>query len=130
VAYPKKVLIAEDEEAIRSVMAEVLAEWGSVILQTGDGIEALSLAQAQKPDLILLDYGLPGMEGLQVAAKIRENVLLSNTAIIMVTAEPEPTPTPRNTLNKPYDGWIVKPFEIEAFCRRVLEVFRSKVTAR
>lgn len=129
-SYPKKVLIAEDEGAIRSILVEVVSDWGSQALETGDGLEALEIALAKKPDLILLDHGLPHMKGLEVAEKIRENVLLASSTIIMVTAEPEPTPTPRNTLNRPYDGWICKPFEIDDFCKRVLERFRVRSTAR
>lgn len=129
-ARPKKVLIAEDEPGIRSVLVEFLSEWGCEILECGDGAKALELALAEKPDLILMDNGLPFLTGLEVARRLKQDVRTTSSTIVMVTAEPEPTPTPRNTLTRHYDGWIMKPFELEAFGQRVLAIFNAKTAGR
>ncbi len=70
---------------------------------------------------------MPGMQGLDVAARIRKDVRFQNCTIVMVTSEPEPTPTPRNTLDRPYDGWVNKPFDPKTLKDRVLEMVNSRL---
>ena len=65
------ILIVDDEPDLRKLMASKLAEEGFEIIQEEDGASALSRVQVQKPDLILLDIRMPGMNGFEVLKKLR-----------------------------------------------------------
>jgi CheY-like chemotaxis protein len=106
----KKVLIADDDSSIRALIRTCIAEWKAEVIEAEDGRQALDLAQSELPDLILLDQLMPQLLGLEVAAELRKDVRLQNSTIVMITSEPEPTPTPRTLMFRVYDGWISKPF--------------------
>ena len=89
----------------------------------GRGDDALRLAAATKPDLVLLDLMLPGLDGLSVARRIRENGQLADTRIIMVTARTEEEDIVRG-LDAGADDYIPKPFSREVLLARVRAVLR------
>ena len=67
-----KILIVEDEVLIREGMSDYLMEYGYEVFEAGDGQEALDLFHREAPDLVLLDINMPGLNGFEVAEKIRE----------------------------------------------------------
>ena len=83
---PACVLIVDDERVNRDVLKVMLAPEGFLLLTASSGEEALALLAHQPPDLILLDVMMPGMDGYEVAAKIKGNPETSSVPIIMVTA--------------------------------------------
>src|SRR5215210_4029485 len=80
------VLIVDDERANRDLLKVMLAPEGLLLLTASSGEEALALLAHQPPDLILLDVMMPGMDGYEVAGKIKGNPATSSVPIIMVTA--------------------------------------------
>lgn len=80
------VLVAEDEPDIRESFAEILDYSGYDVFQAADGDAAYELACREHPDIILLDVMMPGMDGFQVLAKLRENPDTANTPVVMLTA--------------------------------------------
>ena len=87
---PPCVLIVDDERANRDLLKVMLAPEGLLLLTASSGEEALALLAHQPPDLILLDVMMPGMDGYEVAGKIKGNPDTSSVPIIMVTAMDDP----------------------------------------
>src|SRR5678815_3334259 len=84
--HPARVLIVDDEPHNRQLLEVMLAPAGYHLLSAASGEEALEMVATQAPDLILLDIMMPGIDGYQVAAKIKGDRATSNIPIIMVTA--------------------------------------------
>jgi two-component system, cell cycle response regulator DivK len=83
---PKTVLIVEDNELNMKLFRDLLEAHGYKTLQTRNGIEALSLARAHRPDLILMDIQLPEVSGLDVTKWLKEDENLRDIPVIAVTA--------------------------------------------
>ena len=83
------VLIVEDEEDIRELVSYHLLKEGYQVAGVASGEEALSVAENQRPDLILLDVMLPGMDGLTVCQRLRASPKTADVAIMMLTAKSE-----------------------------------------
>ncbi len=84
-ANKKKVLIAEDEEAVRSAIAQALEAEGIEAIQAPDGQAALDLALEHHPDLIVLDVIMPKMHGIEVVKNLDANTDRNNIPIIILT---------------------------------------------
>jgi CheY-like chemotaxis protein len=82
----KIILYVEDNFHNRRIVRKILASRNYTVLEAEDGISGLKKVQASKPPLILLDISLPGMDGLEVLAKIREDKELQRTPVIALTA--------------------------------------------
>jgi two-component system sensor histidine kinase/response regulator len=82
----KVVLIAEDEEALLEVFASVVTEMGHSVLSANAGDEALELARAHQPDLIISDHMMPGMTGVEFLRRVRQDERLADTPFILVSA--------------------------------------------
>lgn len=82
----KTVLVVEDNELNMKLFHDLLVSQGHRVLQTGEGLAALDLARAHRPDLILMDIQLPSISGLEVTRWIKEDPSLENIPVIAVTA--------------------------------------------
>jgi CheY-like chemotaxis protein len=90
VESPQHVLVVEDNAALAETLAQLLTQWGHAVQVAHDGPEAIQAAQAQPPDTVLLDIGLPGMDGYQVAEQLRGQVGLEGARLVAITGyEPE-----------------------------------------
>lgn len=83
----KNILIIEDEEDVRNALKEGLQRNGFCCFAAGDGLKGLALSKEKKPDLIILDLGLPGLSGIEVCKEIRKDKTICLTPIIMFTAK-------------------------------------------
>lgn len=110
------ILVVEDDPIIRQTVVYALKRAGFDVHATGDGAEAVGLVKAAEPDLVLLDLMLPGLDGYQIAARIREGD--KETAIIMVTALDTERDKVRG-LDAGADDYITKPFSMEELLARV-----------
>jgi two-component system alkaline phosphatase synthesis response regulator PhoP len=115
-----KVLIVEDEFELAKVMRDYLEKAGFEAVIVGDGTSAIEHARQQNYDLVLLDLNLPGMDGLDVARKLRTE---SDIAIIMVTARVEETDRLIG-LELGADDYVTKPFSPREVVARVRAVLR------
>src|ERR1700692_4069530 len=84
--HPARILIVDDERHNRQLLEVMLAPDGFHLLTAASGEEALAMVAQQPPDLILLDIMMPGMDGYQVAAKIKGDLATRNIPVILVTA--------------------------------------------
>ena len=118
-----KVLIVEDEVAIVTLLRYNLEKEGFIVVSTGDGEEAVQLVKEHRPDIIVLDWMLPGMTGVEVCKNIRWNQDLKNTPIIMLSARGEEGDRIRG-LDSGADDYMVKPFSPSELIARINAVFR------
>ena len=110
------ILIVEDDPIIRKTVDYAMRRAGFTTRMSGDGYEALQMARAQAPDLILLDLMLPGLDGFEFASQIRNTD--PEVAIVMVTALGEERDTVRG-LEAGADDYVTKPFSMEELLARV-----------
>lgn len=103
----KKVLVADDEEAMRHFIARQLGEYD--LVEARDGEEAWALAQQHRPDLIILDLMMPGLDGIEVTRNIRAHDKLSRVPVILITAQASETPR-LEALEAGVNDFISKPF--------------------
>jgi len=82
----KTILIAEDSDDLRSMLTQFLGANGYRILEAVTGREAIDVAINRRPQLVLMDLGLPGTDGLSAVAEIREHIPVSEMPILMVSA--------------------------------------------
>jgi DNA-binding response OmpR family regulator len=116
----KNILVVDDEPKIVKLVRDYLERAGFGVLAAGDGKTALALARTQKPDCIILDLGLPHMDGVDVTRELRK---FSNVPIIMLTARSEETDKLIG-LELGADDYITKPFSPRELVARVRVVFR------
>lgn len=127
---PAKILIVEDDPIIRTVLEMSLHGAGFRHFESvGRGDDAVRQAASVRPDLVLLDLMLPGLDGLSVAKRLRENPDLADTRIIMVTAKTEEHDIVRG-LEAGADDYIPKPFSREILLARVRAVLRRSGNER
>ncbi len=109
-----KILIADDEAEIRSLLKLYLENDGYSVVEAEDGIKALEMVTSEKPDLCVLDIMMPGMDGYQVLRKIRED---NNIPVIILSAKDADSEKILG-LNLGADDYIAKPFNaLEAVAR-------------
>jgi len=118
-----KVLIVEDEVAIVTLLRYNLEKEGFHVISTGDGEEAIKLVKDHRPDIIVLDWMLPGMTGVEICKHIRWNNDIKNTPIIMLSARGEEGDRIRG-LDSGADDYMVKPFSPSELISRINAVFR------
>ena len=116
----KTILVVDDEPKITRLVRDYLERAGFDVHVAGDGRSALSLARTEKPDLIILDLGLPHMDGLDVTRELRK---VSNVPIVMLTARSEESDKLIG-LELGADDYITKPFSPKELVARVRVVFR------
>ncbi|MEO8011430.1 MAG: phosphate regulon transcriptional regulator PhoB [Dokdonella sp.] len=119
----KRVLIVEDEPAIRDMVAFALRKAGMEAIHAADARSAQSAISDQVPDLILLDWMLPGMTGIDLARRLRREDLTRDIPIIMLTARGEETDRV-NGLDAGVDDYVVKPFSARELIARIRAVMR------
>lgn len=106
----KKILIAEDEEILRMLIADTLEEGDFEVDEAEDGEEALKLLEKKQFDLVILDYMMPGLTGLEVIRKIRgEQALNKDVKILMLSAKSQQNEQ-EEVLKAGADYFMVKPF--------------------
>jgi len=116
----KTILIVDDEPKIVQLARDYLEHAGFAVLSAADGKAALASVRSHKPDLIVLDLGLPQLDGLDVTRSIRKD---SNVPIIMLTARAEETDKLIG-LELGADDYITKPFSPKELVARVRTVLR------
>lgn len=118
-----KVLIVDDEEAIIALLKYNLEKEGFKVISTDDGEEAITLVKEHRPDIIVLDWMLPSMTGIDVCKMLRANEATRNLPIIMLSARGEEGDRIRG-LEAGADDYMVKPFSPAELIQRIKTVFR------
>lgn len=119
------ILVVEDEPAIQELIAVNLSFAGHKVLRADDAEQARVLIDAELPDLILLDWMLPGLSGLQMARQLRSDERTKEVPIIMLTAKGEETDKVEG-LESGADDYITKPFSPKELMARIKAVLRRR----
>ncbi|NOV72005.1 two-component system alkaline phosphatase synthesis response regulator PhoP [Clostridium beijerinckii] len=119
----EKILIVDDEEHIVELLHFNLVNAGYEVLSANNGIDAVKIAKAEKPSLLLLDLMLPGMDGFDVCKEIKRDSEMKKTSIIMLTAKGEELDKILG-LELGADDYITKPFSVRELLARVKAVLR------
>jgi two-component system phosphate regulon response regulator PhoB len=117
------VLVAEDESALVTLLRYNLEREGYRVLEARDGEEALLVSSEEKPDVVLLDWMLPQLSGIEVCRRLRNRQETRNVPIIMLTARGEETDRVRG-LDTGADDYITKPFSMTELLARLRAVMR------
>ncbi len=120
-AEPRKILVIEDEPAVRAGLVDNLAYEGFLVLPAADGIEGLEIFQREKPDLVVLDVMMPGLDGLEVCRRIREEKC--GTPVIMLTAKCTEIDKVVG-LEIGADDYLTKPFAMRELFARIRALLR------
>lgn len=118
-----RILIVEDEDALATLLQYNLEKEGYEVTAAGDGEEALLQVQERLPDLIVLDWMLPKVSGIEVCRRLRQRPESRNVPIIMLTARGEETDRIRG-LDTGADDYVVKPFAMSELAARIRAVLR------
>jgi two-component system phosphate regulon response regulator PhoB len=121
------VLIIEDEAAIRDMLKFTLSASGYSVREAPDAEAGWKIALEDKPDLILLDWMLPGMSGVSFAQKVRQNSQTQSLPIIMLTARGEEEDQVKG-FDSGADDYVVKPFSPRALVARVQALLRRQLS--
>jgi phosphate regulon transcriptional regulator PhoB len=120
---PKKILVVDDEKDIVEMIAYNLEKEGFAVAKAYDGNEALEIVRTKKPNLIILDLMLPGIQGLDVCRMVRTRYGKEAIPIIMLTAKSDDLDKILG-LEMGADDYITKPFNIRELIARVRAVLR------
>jgi len=115
-----KILLVEDEPDMLDLTAYVLRRERFVVAEAADGAAALRRWKADRPDIVILDVGLPNVDGFEVLRKIREE---SETPVLMLTAHRD-RPDIARAFNLGTDDFLAKPFEFRELVARIRAILR------
>jgi DNA-binding response OmpR family regulator len=117
-----RVLVVEDDEAIADVLRRSLRAEGHEVRSAADGVEALTEAQQFVPDLVILDLGLPRLDGVEVCRRLRAE---GDVPILILTARTD-TDDRVEGLDSGADDYLVKPFERQELLARIRALLRRR----
>ena len=117
-----RVLVIEDDEEIADVLRRFLRQEGHEVRTAADGEEALPMASEFVPDLVILDLGLPGLDGVEVCRRLRAD---GDVPILILTARAE-TEDRVEGLDSGADDYLVKPFERQELLARIRAMLRRR----
>ncbi|MFD7765313.1 response regulator transcription factor [Streptomyces sp. NPDC059787] len=123
---PHTLLLAEDDRAIRNALERALTLEGYRVTAVADGVEALAQAHRSRPDVLVLDVMMPGIDGLQVCRVLRAEG--DRTPVLMLTALVE-TADRIAGLDAGADDYVVKPFDVEEVFARLRALLRRVAPA-
>lgn len=120
-----KILLIDDSKTMRNIQKSVLAQLGHTTVEEAcDGQDALSKVGAYKPDLILVDWNMPNMDGLTMLQTIRATPTLRHLPVLMITAEAKK----ENIIAAAQagaNGYIVKPFTAATLSEKLNKIFEK-----
>jgi CheY-like chemotaxis protein len=121
--HPLKILVVEDNVDSAESLGEVLHYWGHRTWLSHNGLDALEQARQVHPDVILLDIGLPGMDGYEVGKRLHAEPALARTTVVALTGYERNDPELSSQAE--FDQHFTKPIDLEALAHFLSEVIRA-----
>ena len=122
-APAQTILVADDDADLRDILRTILEPAGFAVAEAPDGARALALLRQQPPDLLILDYMMPGLTGPDVCGHVKGDMALRHVPIIMLTGKGEVQDKVQG-ITAGADDYLVKPFEPQELLARVRMVLR------
>lgn len=120
----KTVLIVDDEQDLRESVSMALESQGYDVIIAEDGREGISAAATHTPSLILVDYRMPELNGVEFLEELRNTEGLTETPVIIITVDPE-LELRRNASQLGIQGFLVKPFSMEELMQTVTNLLQT-----
>ncbi len=121
------ILIVDDMDSMRGFLKAILRDCGyKYIYEASDGLEALNLVQSRYVDLIISDWNMPKMDGLEFLQTIRSDNKQKDTLFLMVTSESEKENVVK-AIQSRVDGYVIKPFTPQIVEKQVVATFAKQV---
>jgi phosphoserine phosphatase RsbU/P len=124
-----RILIVDDEANVSNMLARVLRRAGYRVTMAGDGAEALEKMKGEPPDLIVLDWVMPGMDGLEALHRIRANAETAHIPVLMLTAKAR-LEDKMASFTRGADDYVSKPFELSEVLARVQALLKRTQQTR
>lgn len=121
---PKKILLVEDDRKMLDVMRRYLENRGFSVIFTDNGSEALMLARDSKPDLIVADFGLPGLDGFSLCKAIKCSAETAAIPVIIISGGKTEDADIVDGYDKGADDYLTKPFAFSVLAARITAVLR------
>lgn len=118
----RRVLLVDDDTANLEILSELLRTEGFTVVCARNGAEAMACLSTARPDVVMLDYVMPTMDGATLATKLREDTSTRSIAIVMTSGLPEDMVRPRF---HGYDAFLHKPYDAEE-ALRVLSTVKAR----
>jgi two-component system, chemotaxis family, chemotaxis protein CheY len=119
----KQIIIADDSESIREILAYSLENAGYEVLVARDGLDALRFFDGRPIDLLLTDYHMPNLNGLELIVKVRQIENYRFIPILVLTTEKQ-VDMIREAKDSGATGWLLKPFHVEKLIQTLRKVIR------
>lgn len=119
----EKILFADDEPDIQNVVKTILSKEGYEVIIAKDGKEVLNLVKSNRPDLIVLDYMMPVLDGIETCKTLKKDLETKSIPVIMVTGYPEEK---QNSLNAGAVDFITKPIDKTDLLLRIKSILKVR----
>ena len=119
-----KILIAEDDQTSRCRLRETLEDWGHYVVPTSDGIEALEKAENEEFDLIVIDWMMPRLDGIELCEKLKGTGKTQDIPLVMLSTKKSPDDIAK-AYDVGFDDYVTKPFNREDFKTRISRHFKK-----
>ncbi len=116
----KMVLVVDDEPVIRDLVADVLRDEGYAVVTAADGCEGLDLLARERPDLVLMDVMMPGLDGREAYLAMRSRPDLQEVPVVMMSAAVKP-----DGLDPTIAGYLPKPFDLDDLLALIARLLRD-----
>jgi CheY-like chemotaxis protein len=120
-----KILIIDDEPPVRKMIGRVLHARGHQIFEAGDGLEGLEQAAGIRPDLILLDIGMPKINGLELCRLLKSDPKTATAHVLFLTGE-DRLGVVEDALKEGASGYVVKPFDLGRLAEKIDTLLAGK----
>ena len=120
----KKILLVDDEPLVIKVLASRLKANGYEVITAYEGKEGLEKARGEKPDLVILDLRLPGINGYEICSQLKKDAAFSNIPVIIITGSTD-SGDRELAENALADAFIVKPFDRETLLFKIKELLKE-----
>jgi len=114
----KTILLADDDEDVRNVMRMRLQNLPYVLLEVADGQAALARAKSERPDLLILDWSMPAMTGIEVMVALQQDPMTAQIPVILITGKDDHVDQARG-IRLGAVGYLVKPFSPQELLQKV-----------
>jgi two-component system phosphate regulon response regulator PhoB len=126
---PAKILIVEDEDSLVELLSYNLQSAGYAVVHTASGTDAMMVVNEERPDLLILDWMLPGLAGIEICRQIRARPETKALPVIILTARGEENDRIRG-LQTGADDYVVKPFSVSELVARIHALLRRVAPER